>query len=244
MHVKYMKSSSTLGVGSDVTDVTDVAMIVVFGRPGAGKSSVAEEAVRYIYQRGQSDKGSAYDCLALDLDTCVPKWMKDNFAKGVYPTHEERLQFAHSACDYVEAQCRSKQSESKDNHPISVIVSFSFVNTDLREVYRSRFPTAIWALVDTTEEEATVRINQREGHFYKGAPPAVSDDPPTIASDGTFKDSSTEKNNSEWMFAPVTFHHIILNGEDSVTANAVKVLNELDSLRAKREAIISSESEI
>jgi hypothetical protein len=54
------------------------------------------------------------------------------------------------------------------------IISFSFVNTDLRNVFRQRFPHAQWVLMDTTEMEAQRRIEQRQGHFFKGQQPPQS----------------------------------------------------------------------
>jgi hypothetical protein len=159
---------------------TDGHMVIVFGRPGAGKTTVAEQA----FQSLQTSKGpsslSHYSCCAIDLDVCVPQWMKDNFAQGIYPTLAERLEFAESACDHV-VQQQSQLHQTKDRVPtLSItevtrttitIVSFSFVNTDLRNVFRQRFPYATWVLLDTTEMEAQRRIEQRQGHFYKGQPP-------------------------------------------------------------------------
>merc|ERR1711924_122109 len=55
-----------------------------------------------------------------------------------------------------------------DSLLLSVIVSFSFVNTDLRDIFRSRFPNAEWILIETGQEECNKRINERKGHFYKG----------------------------------------------------------------------------
>ena len=160
---------------------TDGHMVIVFGRPGAGKTTVAEQA----YQSLQTSKGpsslSHYRCCAIDLDVCVPQWMKDNFAQGIYPTLAERLEFAESACDHV-VQQQMQLHHAKDHVPTSsieevtrtktiTIVSFSFVNTDLRNVFRQRFPHATWVLLDTTEMEAQRRIELRQGHFYKGQPP-------------------------------------------------------------------------
>ena len=53
----------------------DPLMVVIFGRPGAGKSTVAHAALELAQQRG-------IQCLGLDLDSCVPQWMRDNFANG------------------------------------------------------------------------------------------------------------------------------------------------------------------
>ena len=45
-------------------------------------------------------------------------------------------------------------------------MSFSFVNEDLRNFFRVRFPFARWFLVDTDVETAGRRIRARRGHFY------------------------------------------------------------------------------
>jgi gluconate kinase len=169
-------------------------MVIVFGRPGAGKTTVAEQAVQSIQTKGQTSSSSPYSCCAIDLDVCVPQWMRDNFAQGVYPALAERLEFAESACDHVlqqqyqqQHQSQSQLHQAKDGVTTSsmdevtrttvvpeattiTIVSFSFVNTDLRNVFRQRFPYATWVLIDTTEMEAQRRIEQRQGHFYKGQP--------------------------------------------------------------------------
>jgi gluconate kinase len=177
-------------------------MIVVFGRPGAGKTTIADCAVRFL-----SEQESLY-CVGLDLDVCVPQWMRENFGVGVYPTLRERQEFALDACDYVDAKLQEQALLQVDpNITMAAIVSFSFVNTDLRDIYRSRFPHAIWALVDTTEAEATDRINQREGHFFKGALPQQD------------RQASLE-DNREWNFAPVMFPHIKLPGINTVEQNS------------------------
>jgi gluconate kinase len=165
-------------------------MVIVFGRPGAGKTTVAEQAfqsIQTIMGQTSSSSSSHYSCCAIDLDVCVPQWMRDNFAQGIYPTLAERLEFAELACDYVLQQQLSQLHQAKDDVPTSsmdeatrttvvpetttktiTIISFSFVNTDLRNVFRQRFPHAKWVLMDTTEMEAQRRIEQRQGHFYKG----------------------------------------------------------------------------
>ena len=66
--------------------------LIIFGRPGAGKSTIADRLVTH------PDADGAYN---VDLDVCVPQWMRDNFAKGVYPTLAERQAFASDAADYV-----------------------------------------------------------------------------------------------------------------------------------------------
>ena len=96
--------------------------LIIFGRPGAGKSTIAERLVAH------PDADGAYN---VDLDVCVPQWMRDNFAQGIYPTLAERQAFASGAADYV-----STESDGKD---ACCVVSFSFVNVDLRDSFRARF---------------------------------------------------------------------------------------------------------
>jgi len=193
-----------------------IAIVIVFGRPGAGKSTVSEKALE-LYNSHEVESlepttspTSTLHCL--DLDVCVPQWMKDNFAQGIYPTLDQRIEFAVGACNHVDEMLKSMQPLDK------AIISFSFVNTDLRNVFRSRFPDAKWVLVDTDDTEAQNRINQREGHFYKGAPPAE-----------VAKDVKLEADNSEWNFAKVEFDHVVLDGSQSVDANAKQVLEIFDA---------------
>lgn len=175
-----------------------VPMVIVFGRPGAGKTTVANKAIPLV---------SDHTVIGLDLDAYVPQWMKDNFAKGIYPTLEQRQEFAEAACDQIEKELDEQQ-------PAACVVSFSFVNTDLRDVFRSRFQNALWALVSTTHDEANRRIAEREGHFYKGAPDVVHE---------SDREEAIKSDNSEWDFAPVAFPHVNLPGEDSIDDNAVRV---------------------
>ena len=70
--------------------------VIVFGRPGAGKTTVANAAVEKLQTSNDN-----ITCLGLDLDVCVPQWMRDNFANGIYPTLEERNRFANECCQYV-----------------------------------------------------------------------------------------------------------------------------------------------
>ena len=172
--------------------------------------------------------------LALDLDVCVPQWMRDNFAKGIYPTLQQRKEFALSACNYVDSKLSSDSTRSSADDDVknhdnersadvsAAIISFSFVNTDLRDVFRERFPDARWALMDVTDEVAKERIDAREDHFYKGAPPAGE-------KTGVLEEKSEDVDNSEWNFAPVTFSHTILNGNEDVEVNAKKVVGLMNS---------------
>ena len=198
-------------------------MIVVFGRPGAGKSTVANEALQRIQSSPSTTISSIYP-LGLDLDVCVPQWMRDNFAKGIYPTLEQRHQFAQEACDYVEKSL----SEVEENGNRIAVVSFSFVNTDLRDNFRQRFPQTKWVLVDTSEEEAAMRIQQREDHFYKGSKSEIQNTSDEQVTSNTKDDSEDESDNSEWLFAPVDFEHTILDGENSIEDNAAILLSIIE----------------
>ncbi|KAL7561841.1 hypothetical protein ACA910_009679 [Epithemia clementina (nom. ined.)] len=272
-----------------------VPMICIFGRPGAGKTSVAESAIAKLQQQSRSSimlsRSTTFtiDPVGLDLDVCVPQWMKENFAKGIYPTLAERRAFAKGCCDYVEesmasaaatrkkaqlrqASCppssrdcvpqpsadmlqqqQQSQVDGDDNNNwnntiIFAIVSFSFVNTDLRDYYRERFPHTQWVLIDTSESEATIRIEQRKGHFYKGAvnsktsfnntdrigipqlPSALEDAPTTTTTTArttTTRESrhnNHDDDNDDWKFAPVDFDHIVLDGTNSIGDNADQVV--------------------
>ena len=186
-------------------------VLVLFGRAGAGKTTIAEFA-----------KAHDTALLLLDLDVCIPTWMKDNFVAGIYPTLEQRQQFAVAACDHVEQGMAEAQKERGDAELLSALVSFSFVNTDLRDTFRLRFPQAKWILVDTSEEEAQRRLDMREGHFYKGKVDPDNNDSPR-AMEGRV-DNADAADNSEWDFAPVTFPHVILDGNAPVQKNADEVL--------------------
>ena len=74
--------------------------LIIFGRPGAGKSTIAERLIAH-------PDANAYN---VDLDVCVPQWMRDNFAKGVYPTLAERQAFASDAADYVVTASEGKDA--------------------------------------------------------------------------------------------------------------------------------------
>jgi gluconate kinase len=208
-------STQLLASSSGTQQTTNFPCVVVFGRPGAGKTTVADTAVEMMAAERE------ICCLGLDLDVCVPEWMKENFAKGFYPTPKQREDFAVGCCDYVEKQVDEKRESGQEN--LAAVVSFSFVNTDLRDVFRSRFPRAKWVLIDTSENESTKRINMREDHFYKGE-----------KSDDTKKDAeepdTSDVDNSEWQFAPVAFDHVILDGARPIETNAngvVQVLREV-----------------
>ena len=176
---------SSIRLLTTIAAATALRPLIIFGRPGAGKSTIAERLVVH------PDAGGAYN---VDLDVCVPQWMRDNFAQGIYPTLAERRAFASDAAEYVVTA-----SEGKD---AVCVVSFSFVNDDLRDSFRERFPDATWALVDASDALAGERIASRDGHFY---------DPPPTKGD-------------EWLFAPVEFEHLVLDATRPVEENVAKLL--------------------
>lgn len=192
-----------------------IPILVAFGRPGAGKTTIANAAIIEL------KSSNADNCLiahGLDLDVCVPQWMKDNFAKGLYPTLKQRNVFASACCDYVKKELEAIASSTRRT---VAIISFSFVNTDLRNVFRSHFPNATWILIDTSEKEATRRINARQDHFYKGDTTRSSN----CASGVTVETTDSRKadvDNSDWNFAPVTFEHRMLDGNQPIDVNAKK----------------------
>ena len=198
-------------------------IFILFGRPGAGKSTIANQ----VLQRVTSDKG--FDGIAvkvLDLDICIPEWMKLNFQQGIYPTLEERRAFALDACQYVEKSFSSPENLSDQSDSDAIVISFSFVNNDLRDIFRERFSNAVWMLVDTNPVVAEYRIANRDpDHFYKGNPKADKNE--TTQMDQGPNERGSEKDKSEWIFDDVNFVHISLNGEENVESNVEKVLYQI-----------------
>jgi gluconate kinase len=200
---------------------TIIPTLVVFGRPGSGKSTIATAAVEMLTKHQPQ-----LQCLALDLDVCVPKWMRDNFANGIYPTLHERQAFALSCCEFVDQNYEAIQDCVNDKYWVSII-SFSFVNKDLRDTFRTRFPAAQWVLVDTTEDEAAQRINQRKGHFFKGKSPNYISNSQELP-----QKRLLAIDNSEWIFAPVDFPHVVLKGTDAIETNAASIVHLMATLAA------------
>lgn len=191
-------------------------MVVIFGIPGSGKTTIARKAVELL----SVQTSETIQPVSLDLDVCVPEWMRNNFLKGVYPNSSERREFAMACCDRVDESLQRASTElsEKDVHAQLVgIISFSFVNEDLRDFFRDRFPDSNWILVHTSEDEAQRRIEQRQGHFYKGK--AVRDIMPQ-----TKKGKHTDTDNTDWNFAPVTFPHTILDGRNLIQENAQEIV--------------------
>ena len=60
-------------------------IVVVFGRPGAGKTTVSEEAVRLLNTKTCSvETAATANYLHLDLDVCVPQWMRVSISRLYY----------------------------------------------------------------------------------------------------------------------------------------------------------------
>ena len=100
-----------------------------------------------------------------------------------------------------------------------VVISFSFVNTDLRTAFRDAYPESQWILVDTSDGLAKERISKREGHFYKN-----TDNAKEVEEDETNGAKDKDDDNSEWNFQPVTFDHMILDGRQDVEVNAKQIM--------------------
>ena len=174
-------------------------IFILFGRPGSGKSTIAEAIVnqRMPYatsnqkmniQSKQSNEmipsiNTSFHLLHLDLDVCIPEWMKINFTNGIYPTLKQRLDFASICCQYIMTEITTNTDNNHhhdhdhdhdhdQNHlERIVLISFSFVNTDLRDYVQqffneSKLFTLHWILMDTSQNDANYRIATRKNHFY------------------------------------------------------------------------------
>jgi len=224
-----MSSSTNRDIDSNGSHPNAI-ILIVFGRPGAGKTTITELALEVLKRGGVNHVGERPPCLHLDLDCVVPTSIKENFAKGIYPTLQERTEFAHSACEYVmqEMDKVKRKDTTCTKAAIEVLISFSFVNTDLRDVFQERFPNAYWNLIDVKEDVAQDRILQRQGHFYKGKQTCVEES----SSVGGNPSSDNDADNSEWKFAAVTFSHIVLDGMHPVDVNARKLYDAILKYRA------------
>merc|ERR1711933_117052 len=115
-------------------------MIVLFGKGGAGKNTISNAALSLI-QRDEIFSSSKV--INIDLDICIPSWMKINFIE--------------TACSHVQLQIYKMKSQSQSSI-IFVIITFSFINDDIRYIFRQKFPYAIWVLVDVSEELSQERM--------------------------------------------------------------------------------------
>jgi thymidylate kinase len=213
---------------SELTVSENLKLFITFGRPGAGKTTVSSLAFEQLVERraeaerpitpiSKVDETPTIDLrlISLDLDCCIPQWMKDNFSRGIYPTMQERREFAQSACDHVREQCANEGASS-------ALVSFSFVNADIREFFRQSFPSSTWILMDTDEETAQQRIQQRKNHFFRRKLDACV---AAYAGIESSVSSPSLADNADWQFAPVTFDHIVLNGKEDAETNASKIVH-------------------
>ena len=259
-------------------DCTDLNIYVLFGRAGAGKSTLGESVLsslrseeedflldKFLDEPDPNNLVSSY--LLLDLDVCIPSDMKENFTKGIYPNIEERSKFAHEACYYVnneidsrrkklteqnkqlsslfsrpfhtkEETLGSKQSvddktyQAQNANSMTILISFSFVNEDLRNIFRSYYPGAHWLYIETPASVAYRRIDERKGHFSKNknVPGAITLDSAVNNNDDTIPVSNItntpplQQMNSDWTFAKVNFPHFIVNGKRSIVQNTIEIL--------------------
>ena len=178
-------------------------IVVLFGRPGSGKSTIAEASMKLEFSKTWK---------YIDLDNCITDLMKENFSKGIYPTVKEREAFINSCCKYT----RTEYDKFANHENFNVLlVTFSFVNIDMRIIYRNFFPNSKWVLVDTDESEASQRIKLRKDHFY----------------DNTVDKKKIEGEDctNDWNFDPVDFEHKHLDGRSSVDSNAQEIANFIAS---------------
>jgi hypothetical protein len=176
--------------------------------------------------------GSLTSSSLLDIDILCCK--QDNFAKGIYPSLQQRLDFISHACKYIEEEIHSTSSTEQYSRLVT-IVSFSFVNTDMRVAFRERYPNSHWILVDTNADVAKERIMAREGHFYKGAN-ATGEDECTKTNSRREDDTDAEScDTSEWEFQSVDFRHTLLNGCNAVNNNAQRIVEAVKLLEARHE---------
>ncbi len=73
--------------------------------------------------------------------------------------------------------------------------------------------------MDTTRDLAEERILAREGHFYKVA------NNTTRHAAKCSNQSTNDSDNSEWEFQPVDFSHIVLDGRNSISENANRIVD-------------------
>lgn len=246
-----MSVSSDNAARGDNDRHRNVPLFVLFGRPGAGKTTVAHAVVELLHNTDSVcldvpattiDDHSAttttnkWRLIHADLDVCIPEWMKDNFRKGVYPDHGQRVRFADDACDHVDGLIRdatTTTSSTSETARIVVLVSFSFVNTDLRDRVRERYNNEDnesqkrtrlhWILLDTNVAESNRRIASREGHFYETENEQTTD-ATTTATDDNAEETKSKECGSEWVFAPVTFDHLVLDGLARAEENAASIV--------------------
>jgi thymidylate kinase len=234
-----------------VADTHNTVLFVVFGIPGAGKTTIANHVVQKLLSATiasdsmndgatttatsatEIPQNGFHGVLDLDLDDCVPEWMRLNFANGIYPTLQQRNEFALSCCNYVNKSIQKFKAVSSisngtssnmiiDQLPLVIVVSFSFVNDDLRIHFRNQFPNSHWILIHTSEVEAQRRIQQRSNHFYKGKPP----NRPSDSNDESVQQQSNTSSgdNNEWNFAPVTFPHTVINGHHPIEETSSEIV--------------------
>jgi gluconate kinase len=200
---------------SSSSSSASIPIFVIFGRPGAGKTTIASEIQKQpqilpaSINQGNTTTAAHHSFLHIDLDVCVSQKMKDGFSSGIYPSSTERINFMDKACDFVKGCIDTRRSGCN-----ACIVSFSFVNSDLRHAFRRRFPHSKWILVEASPVLAQNRITRREGHFYK------------------HKDDNTLKG-SEWDFAPIDFECFSVRADNPVNANVALILNYIHECLTK-----------
>jgi gluconate kinase len=231
-------------------------IFVIFGIPGAGKTTIAKNVAQHLLNVNQNISVDALDrsstgtgiasgtgtgtsenqqpvILHLDLDDCIPEWMRINFTQGIYPTLEQRNEFSKSCCIFVNESIQKTKISSIDDtrqqeKHVIVIVSFSFVNDDLRRNFRNHFPTSFWILISTNEVEAERRIRLRSDHFYNGTLPSKRSDC-TASNNSQPTTHDPDYDNNQWKFSPVLFPHKVLNGHLSIEEISFDIVTLIES---------------
>lgn len=108
----------------------------------------------------------------------------------------------------------------------------------MRIAYRERYAKSEWILVDTKQNIAEERILSRQGHFYKGSnvnTATVSDECTDAKKQKVGKNSNDSRDNNEWEFQPVDFPHVILDGCDSISKNARRIVEVVRKMNEQRD---------
>lgn len=171
---------------------------VLFGRPGAGKTTTAK-----AIQDMKAENG--IKLVPFELDPYVPKEIIDVFMAGGYPSVEMRVAFVEKCTEIVKAirETLAEATEGGSTLKVGLLVIQAFPHEDMRAVYRAAFPDAEWFLVDTADEVAGERVRAREGHFYKHDTlpvPFEEIDFPHTAYEGTTDPAENAKQILEKMF--------------------------------------------
>lgn len=163
----------------------------------------------------------------------------------MYPTLQQRADFMVIACQHVTDEM-NKAANQNATCQIIVVISFSFVNTDLRTYFRDVFPHAQWILIDANDVLAQERILLREGHFYNGNTSSVTTDDTDNrmhvkedeSTSNEIGNNNDDRNNSEWEFESVNFQHVILDGCMTANVNAKQIVSCIEQTISQQHSTV------